>query len=1248
MATYSVLAVGLLLVAGFLGVRYLLIPNIDQYRDTVAAALSKAAGQTITLGGISGSWSGYQPEFQFRNVRVDDSQGQPALLLDRVDVKLSELALLSGKLKFEQLVVEKPQLHVRRDTGGTLWVAGVPIRPAEGGFTSWLLQQGETQIRGARIVWHDELRGAPELVLEQVEFRLENAANSHRFQLTGLPPQELAARLELRGEFSSRELRLGAGRFDVEVDYVDISQAVIWIGLPIEVSRGLGSLRVSTQLSGSRIVSAVADVQLVNVVVQMAATRPALELAKLQGRLGWREEPEVMELSGQGLEFELVSGARMSPISFSYTYPRGETASRRHWLELGNIDLAPMMALAGYFALDEGLRDRLARLAPSGMLEQARVSWEGSNGARQLQTAQGRFSALALRPDGVFPGIQGLKGEFNADRQAGNVSLNSGRGQLELPRVFAGPLPLDSLVAEANWSIEGDLLQVNIGKVAFANAHLAGHLSGTYSTAPAPRGTIDLKARLERADAREVWRYFPTFLSKTHAWLKRAIVAGHSRDVRLQLKGPLGEFPFADERSGLFEVAVRAEGVSIDYVAGWPPLTAGSGELIFRGDRMQLLPSKGALLGVRFSGIEASIAGLGKHDEHLLLKGRGKGPSADILRYLSVTPIAKRTGAPTETVTAIGEATLDLQLDLPLHRLEESTIAGALDVQDNQVTLDPRLPALEGFAARMAFTHKSFDLKDGKASLLGEPMSFDARNLDRDTVVANVTGRANMDSLRRYFNLPQLTRVVGQTDWRAKLRIRNQSATLKLDSSLQGVESRLPAPFFKEAGTSLPLSLEWNERPSQKSRILLRLGPLAAAQIWLDGEQNSRRATLALGQEALGNLSAPDTEGIWIKGRLEEFDIDTWRNLLVEGGAAEGWVLSRVNLAIENVDVVRRRFHNVRIDAIRKAAIWQTTLAGPDVAGNVNWETGDRPKVTALLTRLQLPRPTSEVRLGSLAQVPNNDRLPAVDLSVEDFVFEGRVLGRLTILAEREVAGWKLTRLEILNPDSKLVLDGNWLLGEKSRTEIRARLNVSNLGSFLGRIGWPDAVRGGEVTVEGPISWSGSPTHLDIPSLSGQIRLDAKKGRFEQIDPGFAKLLGILSLQALPRRITLDFRDVFSKGYSFDSIGANVNFVQGVASTENFEMDGPAAKALMRGQVNLAAETQNLNVRITPALSDSVSIASAIVNPLVGLAALITQKALKDPLGRLATFEYGISGTWSEPVVERVNSAAADKPARGR
>ncbi|MFL6581515.1 MAG: YhdP family protein, partial [Burkholderiales bacterium] len=259
-----------------------------------------------------------------------------------------------------------------------------------------------------------------------------------------------------------------------------------------------------------------------------------------------------------------------------------------------------------------------------------------------------------------------------------------------------------------------------------------------------------------------------------------------------------------------------------------------------------------------------------------------------------------------------------------------------------------------------------------------------------------------------------------------------------------------------------------------------------------------------------------------------------------------------------------------------------------------------------------------------------------VDLVAENFNYEGKDLGRLLVLAQPEFSGWQLRRLEVTNPESKFVMSGHWSLGSLSHTDVSIKLDVSDHGKFFTRLGWPNAVKGGSATLAGPIKWSGNPTRFDIPSLSGQLKLEAKDGRFQEIEPGVAKLLGILSLQALPKRANLDFRDVFSKGFSFERIGADVNIVNGVADTQNFVMQGSAARVGMQGQVDLARETQKLSVRVTPSLSSGIAIAGAIVNPAIGIAALIAQKALKDPFSKLASFDYTISGTWGDPVVARV------------
>jgi uncharacterized protein YhdP len=150
-----------------------------------------------------------------------------------------------------------------------------------------------------------------------------------------------------------------------------------------------------------------------------------------------------------------------------------------------------------------------------------------------------------------------------------------------------------------------------------------------------------------------------------------------------------------------------------------------------------------------------------------------------------------------------------------------------------------------------------------------------------------------------------------------------------------------------------------------------------------------------------------------------------------------------------------------------------------------------------------------------------------------------------------------------------------------------------------------------------------------------------------KLEPGIGKLLGILSLQALPRRIALDFRDVFSEGFSFDEIVGAMKINRGIASTDNFRIQGPAARITMSGEVDLARETQQIRVRVSPHVSDTVSLAGALVGgPIAGVAAFLAQKVLKDPLDQFISYEYRVTGTWADPNVARVerNPPAATEP----
>jgi uncharacterized protein YhdP len=237
-------------------------------------------------------------------------------------------------------------------------------------------------------------------------------------------------------------------------------------------------------------------------------------------------------------------------------------------------------------------------------------------------------------------------------------------------------------------------------------------------------------------------------------------------------------------------------------------------------------------------------------------------------------------------------------------------------------------------------------------------------------------------------------------------------------------------------------------------------------------------------------------------------------------------------------------------------------------------------------------------------------------------------------------------------PEATLTASGNWVavnaqqaavatrgraLAERRRTVMNFRLDIDDSGELLRRFGMADVIRRGKGRLEGQIAWIGSPLSLDYPSLNGQFNVNVASGQFLKADPGIAKLLGVLSLQALPRRLALDFRDVFSEGFSFDFIRGDVSINQGLAFTNNLQMKGVNAAVLMEGSADIAKETQNLTVVVVPEINaGTASLIATVINPAIGIGTFLAQYFLRRPLTQAATQEFHIDGTWANPKITKL------------
>ena len=1253
--TWVVLALGLTFAGIVLGLRYWVLPDIANYRDDIARYASERTKQKVTIGRISANWDGLRPQLKLENVTVHDAAGRPALELAQVDGTLSWMSLLALELRLYAADIHRPTLNMRRDARGVVSIAGIEMARGEagGGFADWLLRQRDIEVHGATLIWNDELRRAPQLDLTNVSLQLLNGGSRHRFGLRATPPRELAAPLDLRGDFTGdtvKALMDWNGKLFVQLDYADIAAWRTWITFPMEFTRGAGALRGWLTFSKDRLVEAVADVRLANVLTRLAADLPELDLAELSGRIGWKESGTEFEVTTARLGLTTTHGLVLEPLDFLLRMTRADTRRSAHGeMQANALELATLAALADRLPLGQEARKRLADYAPRGSVNDMVVRWTGEWRDPQQYSVRGRFRELALKHSGRIPGFSGVSGSVEASERGGTVAVNSNKATVEMPLVFRDVHEFDALAAQVAWTRADGAAELRLNSVSFSNAHLAGTVFGNYRTAGSTRGSIDLTGNLTRADARYVSRYVPLVLGKNaRDWLDTAFIAGQSNDVSLRLKGNLDDFPFAEGKGGVFQVAAKVTGGVLHYADGWPRIENIAGDLIFRGKRMDVYARQGAIFNVRLAKVHVEIPELGNSNEILSVNGEAQGPTSDFFAFIEKSPVDDMIDHFTDSWQAQGNGKLTLKLSIPLHAMAKSKVSGAYQFTGNSVVISPELPAIEQAAGRVEFSDAAVKTQNLTAVVLGGPISIGVVKQSDGAVRVNVQGRINADNARRTAGNPQWTQQLrGSTDWRAQITARKRTADVVVESSLQGLAADLPAPLAKSATDVMPFRFERRLLPGNQDRLSISFGEVVSMILLrrVEGAQSTiSRGTVRFG----GQAGEPERAGVWVNGSVKALDLDRWLTLLRQGDGDARMDWGGVDLKIGTLDALGRRFNELAVNGTAaQGGQWRGTFSGKELGGSVHWQPQGRGKLTARMKTLAIPpaNPAAAAETAGTARTTLKDtELPALDLVAEQFINKGKALGRLELTALPEGRDWRIERLRLANPDGVLALDGLWqLAATPPRTQINLRLDASDVGKLLVRLGYPEGVRRGTSKLEGALTWSGPPYDLDYPTLDGNLVLEAAKGQFVKLDPGIGKLLGIISLQSLPRRISLDFRDVFSEGFAFDEIVGAIKINRGVAATDKFRIQGPAARVLMSGEVDIVRETQKLRVRIAPQVSDTVSLAGALVGgPIAGVAAFLAQKVLKDPLNQMVSYEYSVTGTWSEPNVKRLDVPPPD------
>jgi uncharacterized protein (TIGR02099 family) len=708
--------------------------------------------------------------------------------------------------------------------------------------------------------------------------------------------------------------------------------------------------------------------------------------------------------------------------------------------------------------------------------------------------------------------------------------------------------------------------------------------------------------------------------------------------------------------------------------------------------------------GLQVTRAEAQIPDLA-HSTTVVVSADARGPLGEMLGIVSASPLGAMTGQVLARATATGNADLRLRLNLPVHAIDRAEVQGSVTLAGNDLQVTPDSPVLGRARGVVNFTESSFTVSGAQMRLLGGDMRLDggtraavAGAAADASPVFRVQGTVTADGLRQARELGFLSRLAqsasGSTAYNAVLGFRRGIPELSVTSNLQGLALNLPSPLSKSADAPLPLrfdNLLVRDSPVSGSggqarlqdQWSLDLGRIASITYVRDlggAEPRVIRGGIGIGLAAGESAPLPD-EGVAANVNLASVDIDAWEAVLSgaagtsvaaaagaapaarPGGAASaalGYLPTSLAVRARELTVEGRKLNNVVIGGSRDGLTWRANVDASELNGYVEYRQpagAGGGRVYARLARLAIAQSAANDMEALLDEQPVN--LPALDVVVDDFELRGKKLGRVEVDAVNRGGGareWRLNKLNLALPEASLTATGNWTAinaqaappggaraaGERRRTVMNFRLDVGDSGELLSRFGMKGVIRGGKGRLEGQVAWAGSPLALDYPSMSGQFNVNMESGQFLKADPGLAKLLGVLSLQSLPRRLTLDFRDVFSEGFAFDFIRGDVRIDQGIALTNNLQMKGVNAAVLMDGRADIGKETQDLKVVIVPEINaGTASLVATAINPAVGLGTFLAQLFLRRPLMQAATQEFHIDGTWTDPKITKVEHRPA-------
>ncbi len=1249
---YKVLAILLVLLAVAVSAFRLMLPNIDTYRDNLAAYLNQQYHLKVTIGQLSADWQGLSLNLVANEIDLLQS-AQANITIKQIELNLNfwsslqALTLVTDDFTLSGVNINLDQALISHQASQSDSKTAKTLRT----ITQLFLTQIEHfSIKDSQIIIQTEQQALP-LYINQVAWRNTNKQHKAEGEVVfgNLSAENLKLQLALTGN-DQAEL---VGSIYFEGNNLDITA---WLGKQLNTASNNihSAISFKSWLSINKGQVNQLQLQLENSHVNWTLQQQKHQLSLEKSLLLVQFEPDLKGFSLTSSPIKLLlDGKNWQNFEAQFSQHNSESFAYITQINLAHIDkLMPL------FVNQQQVVEYLTQAKPKGQIKDL-----------YFQRAQSNHKIIANFNDVSFhyslgiPGVKKLSGDLLVDGEKLQLTVKAKQGAIDFNKHFIRPMPYQYLSATVNGIVKPEYWHLGVDNLVFNSTELTlvGELGVSSHQGSSP--SLALFAQVSDVSAANAKYYFPHLLMGEGlvGYLNRGILAGKIPQAKVLFNGALDKFPFGDH-SGIFTVDAELEESTFSFDPQWPSITDFYANLNFTNNSMLITGRSGSLQGIDVKGVKAEIKDLSGEQLLIINKEINNADPKNITQLMLKSPLKETVVVTLEQVRLQKAITGRFSLALPLNHPEDVVASGVVNFVDNEIKLTTPAMFFNKVNGQLIFKNDAINIKKLSLNWLDMPLKLAITGENREKFYqTDIAIQANWQEKNWQQQLPSVFKnyLKGDVNWQGNLSLfvpenGDFSYQLAINSSTKSMAFNLPEPYQKDQGIEKLLVVQVKGQLKQ-SKINASLGENLSFYGELQHQDaHFSRAHLILGKEAM----LLPTNGFHITAQLPQANIEHWQPLVSdiiahlrqyqqkEGEKPLLDAPKRIRGSVDKLTIYRQNLNNVSFNLLDKDKWWLLQLNAKEARAEV--------KFFPDWLKQGIEVDADFIHLSDFSAKDNNNstttsqqifaNIPPMAVQCDSCKFKQLDFGQVSFNIERNQENViELTNFLAKRDKTQLNFTGKWLQSnEQAQTHLTGELKTADIAHEFEKLGYASTIKESGGKIQFNFLWQDSPFNFTFAKLNGDLKARIDDGYLAEVSDKGARIFSVLSLESLVRKLTLDFRDIFSDGMFYSYIKGDFHIKDGIIYTDNTKMKGAAGDLNMKGNTNLITGNLDYHMSYKPNLTSSLPVLAWIstLDPVTFLAGIALDKVLTSSV--VSEFQFELTGTVEKPTLKEVTRKTRD------